>query len=83
MRSDIEVQERLQSLNEWTEEDDPRKAKEKLKVFERTRCLQVWHDASSLANHGHVVFMVDVLYDKALYLTDDEYCEKTGTRVNI
>ena len=27
--------------------------------------------------------MVNVLYDKALYLTDDEYFERTGNRVNI
>ena len=43
----------------------------------------IWHDASCLANYGHLVFMVHTLYDPAIHLTDKEHKIKTGKSVNI
>ena len=43
----------------------------------------IWHDASCLANHGHLVFIVHTLYDPAIHLTDEECKIKTGKSVNV
>ena len=44
--------------------------REKIKQFEGTRHLQVWHDASDIANHGHILFCINVLYDPAGFFYD-------------
>ena len=46
------------------------KLREKIKQFERTRHLQVWHDASDIAIHGHILFCINVLYDPAVFLRE-------------
>ena len=43
----------------------------------------MWHDHSTVANHGHLVFMVSCIYDPALYLTPEEYLQRTGKWVDI
>ena len=43
----------------------------------------LWHDGSTLVNHGHLLFMVASMYDPALYLTDEEFFKKTGRKVNV
>ena len=48
--------------------------KDRLKQFQRKRHLQLWHDGSCIANHSHILFMVNALYDKAIYLSNTEYC---------
>ena len=48
----------------------------KLIKFERTRHLMFWHDGSNLANHSHILMTVSVMYDKAIFMTEDEYSEK-------
>ena len=45
----------------------------KLKKLQRTRHLCIWYDGSSIANHGHWMIMVNVIYDPAIFYTDDEY----------
>ena len=57
--------------------------KEKLKKYERSRHFVTWHDASVIANHGHILFNVHVMYDHAVFYTSDEYKELTGCNVNI
>lgn len=74
---------RLKELNEYDENDGLTKMRRKLKEIERTRHLQIWHDHSRLANHGHILFMVSCLYDSALYLTNQEYKLKTGEEVDV
>lgn len=51
---------RLKELNEYYENDGVTKMRKKLKKMERTRHLQIWHDHSTLANHGHILFMVSL-----------------------
>ena len=57
--------------------------RKKLKKMERTRHLQIWHDHSTLANHGHILFMVSCLYDPAVHLTNLEYKLETGEEVDV
>ena len=54
----------------------------KLMKYERTRSLSLWHDGSTLSNHGHLLMMVACLYDPAVFLTDDECKEKYSMEVN-
>ena len=53
----------------------------KLIKFERTRHLMFWHDGSNLANHSHILMTVSVMYDKALFLTEDEYYQKFNREI--
>ena len=57
--------------------------REKLNFFERTRHLQIWHDASTIANYGHILFCVNLLYDSAVFLTSKEYKKKIGIDVHV
>ena len=50
--------------------------KERLKTFKRTRNLQLWHDGSCITNHGHILFCINVLYDRAVFYTSLEYYDK-------
>ena len=54
----------------------------KLVSFERTRHLMFWHDGSILANHSHILMTVGVMYDKAIFLTEDEYFQKYNKTIH-
>ena len=54
--------------------------KEYLKKLQRTRNLAFWHDCSTVSNHSHFLMMVITLYDKAIFLTDEEFHEKSGKK---
>ena len=82
--SDNAVKDRLKELNEFDSTSSIEILCDRLKKYEQKRNIILWHDASSLANHGHLVFMVPILYDPAIHLTNEEYREKkTGKTVNI
>ena len=51
--------------------------------MECTGHLQIWHDYSTLANCGHILFMVSCLYDTAVHLTNLEYKLETGEGVDV
>ena len=68
----------LQAVNEYKAGESTESMRKKLKDIERTRHLKIWHDLSTIANHGHLVFMVSCLYDPAIYYTNAEYKELTG-----
>ena len=55
----------------------------KLKKLQRTRHLCIWQDCSSIASHGHLMIMVNILYDPAIFYTDDEYLNVFRGKVNI
>jgi hypothetical protein len=61
-------------LQVWNVPDCP--LRNKLKSLERTRIIKVWHDHSDVLNHTYVSFMVSYIYDKANFLTDEEYKSK-------
>ena len=57
--------------------------RERLKAFERTRSLQLWHDGSCITNHGHILFCINVLYDCAVFYTSSEYEQKFNVKKDI
>ncbi|XP_078657130.1 uncharacterized protein LOC144903155 [Branchiostoma floridae x Branchiostoma belcheri] len=78
-----DVVDRLKQLGEFREEDDTTELRQKLKDIEQTRHITVWEDSSGVSNHGHMVYMANDTYDPAIHLTDDEYFEKYGERINV
>lgn len=48
----------------------------KLKSLQRTRHLALWHDHSSILGAGYILMTVHVLYESAVFLTEDEYKTK-------
>ena len=59
---------RLKSISELNCNETVDDMREKIKQFERTCHLQVGHDASDIANHGLILFCINVLYDPAVFL---------------
>lgn len=49
-----------------------------LKLFQRQRHMIFWHDGSCISNHSHLLMTVSVLYDQAVFYTDQEYYDKTS-----
>ena len=58
--SRLDVTECLTELNKFND-DSLIKMGKKLKSLERTRHPTIWHDHSTVANHGHLLFMVSTL----------------------
>lgn len=81
--SRLTVVEKLKNLNEFDDSEGLTTMRNKLERLQRQRHLIVWHDHSTVANHGYLVFMVACIYDPAFYLTSKEYFEKTGLKVDI
>ena len=54
-----------------------------LKTMERTRNLKMWHDGSAIANHGHLLFCVSLLYDPKVFFTSNEFFKKSGKKINV
>ena len=48
----------------------------KLKHFERTGHLMMWHDGSTSSSHSNILMMVSIMYDRAVFLTNEEYEQK-------
>ena len=59
--SEHEVNSKLKSLNEYETSQSITDMREKLKKLQRTKNFIIWPDASTIANHGHVIMMVNVL----------------------
>ena len=78
-----EVINQLKKLNEYNPDDGLTKMRKKLQKISTTRHLQIWHDHSTLANTGHIIFTVNCLYDPAIYMTDKEYKDTTGKVVDV
>ena len=57
--------------------------KTNLKKYERTCHFQIWHDGSTTANHGHIMFAVDVFYDEAVFYTNAEYETLSGIKMAV
>ena len=54
------------------------KRKKIIANHQRQRSLAVWHDHSTILNNGLIMITVHVVYDKAVFLTNEEYRRKTG-----
>ena len=79
-----ELTKRLLSIGEFIHETESLSdMKERLKQYERTRHLQIWHDGSCIANHGHILFCINVLYDPAVFYTSAEYTILANKDTNV
>ena len=78
-----ELIKRLTFLGEIDHSEDLTTMKLKLKTFERTRNIQMWHDASVITSHGHILFCINILYDPAVFYTSEEYKQITGFHINV
>ena len=50
---------------------------------QRQRSLVVWHDHATILNNGLIMITVHVVYDKAMFLTNEEYYNRTGKIANV
>ena len=50
---------------------------------QRHRHLAMWHDHSTILNKGMIMVTVNVLYDRAVFLSNEEYHQKSGRSVNV
>ena len=76
-----EVVSRLKELNiPFNESHDLR---QKLRDACRTRYLKVWHDHSSIANHGYLLVLVSFIYDTAFYYTTQEMKDLKGISIDV
>ena len=84
--SRAEIVDNLTVINEFNTSDneiDTETLLNRLKNFERSRNLMMWHDCSTISNHSHFLVMVSTIYDPAVYLTNEEYFIKSGQKVNV
>ncbi|CAB3995643.1 Hypothetical predicted protein [Paramuricea clavata] len=70
----------LKAIDEYNEGESLKSMQNRLKDIERTRHIRIRHDLSTIANHGHLVFMVSSLYDPAVHYTNAEYQNLTGCK---
>lgn len=68
------IKNRLKELVEVedSEDTDIESLRKRLKDVESTRHLMIWHDNSTILNHGYHLVMVAAIYDFAIYFTKDE-----------
>lgn len=71
--SDETVSEEFARLNE------PSGSVATLKNYHRSRTISCWHDTSAISNSSHLLIMFATMYDPAIFYTDAEYFEKTGS----
>ena len=71
---------RIHEYDEFKSDDELRMI---FKLHQRRRFLQFWHDGSTIANHGHLLIMVNTVYDIAIYLTNEEYFLKYGHHKDV
>ena len=55
----------------------------KLKHFQRTKHLMMWHHGSILSSHTYLLMMVSIIYDRAVFLTNEEYEQKYHASLDI
>ena len=72
----------LQKIHEEVS-DDIDQMRNKLKEYQRQRHWLLWHDHSTIANYGHMLFCIRELYDPAIHVTRKEILEKTGKDVDV
>ena len=81
-----EIIDNLKAINEYNIADSSLETEiilNRLKTFERTRNLMMWHDCSTISNHSHFLVMASAMYDPAVFLTSEEYFQKSGQKVDI
>ena len=72
----------LHSLHEQTSDNEV-EMKNKLKTLQRNRHIMIWHDHDTLFGHGYIFITVKVLYDPAVFYTQEEVAARFPNIHNI
>ena len=82
-----QVIDELNCLDEYDpqadEDKDTSDLATRLFTLEHTRLLLLGSDHADLLGHSYLMEVVQVVYDTALFLTDEEYEEQTGKPANV
>ena len=54
-----------------------------LKGYMTKRHIIIWQDHSSMANHGHILLMIRIAYDPAVYYTPSEMFAMMGENIDV
>lgn len=82
--NDDQISQRLRVLgDEGHLRDTPGQRRERLIKFERTRHLMIWGDGSTILNHGHLLYLIQCLYDLAFYCSSAEMREKGYSDIDV
>ena len=76
----------LKNINEFTGKDTVLSTEvlvQKLTQIERKRHIMVWHDCSTISSHSYFMIMLSVMYDPAVYLTNNEYLQRYKCRNDV
>ncbi len=63
----------LKRYNRYIPSDTEAQCRMKLEEVMTTRHLKVWADHSCITSHSYFLVMVSVMYDPAVFITDEEY----------
>ena len=72
----------LQKIHEEIS-DNIEEMRNQLKKYQRQRHWLLWHDHSTLANYGHMLFCLRELYDPAVHVTRQEMLDKIGKDIDV
>ena len=76
----------LKNIEDYVNDEEEANAntlKEKIKGFERTRHLVMWHDCLTVGGHSYLLMMIACIYDSECYYTDTEFQQIFDVFVNI
>ena len=77
-----QVIEQLNKINEEPSEN-PEEMRMRLRRFQRQRHWLLWHDHSTLANYGHMLFCLREMYDPAIHLSKAEATKMFGREIDV
>lgn len=72
----------LHSLHEQTSDNEV-EMKNKIKTLQRNLHIMIWHDHDTLFGHGYIFITVKVLYDPAVFYTQEEAAARFPNIHNI
>ena len=72
----------LHNLHEQTSDDEV-EMKNRIKTLQRNRHIMIWHDHDTLFGHGYIFITVKVLYDPAVFYTQEEVANQFPNMHNI
>ena len=52
--------------------------RERVRCLQRSRTILFWHDHSTILGCGYVLVTVQVVYDRAVFMSESEYFAATG-----
>ena len=68
----------LEQLHESTDGLEVCDLRERVLHLQRTRTISLWHDHSGILGYGYVLVTVQVLYDRAVFMSESDYDTEAG-----